>query len=98
MSTEMLQAAAPVRVSRRTAGLLRQILLRRIWLPEQAYAAIPWFYLGAGLGALVGGLYLPRDSWILPYLVLMGVAIAHAGVVVASMRQKARAKRRATGC
>ena len=70
-------------------------MLRRIWLPETVYAAVPWFYLGSGCGALAGGLLLPQGSWILPYLLLIGVAIGHAGVVVASMRQKARAKRRA---
>lgn len=64
------------------------MLLTRIWLPRTLYAAIPWIYLAAGTVCLLGGLFLPETAWLYPYLVLLGLALAHAAVAVASLRQR----------
>ena len=88
MQTGTLRAVLPrLRIARRLGG----VLLHRVWLPERAYAAVPYFYLASGACALGGGLFLPEGSWILPYLLLMGVVVGHAGMVVASLRQRRRA-------
>jgi hypothetical protein len=70
--------------------LLRRVLFRRLWLPPSFYAAIPWIYLGAGSMSLLGGLFLPGVAWLFPYLLLLGCVCLHAGVAVASMRQRSR--------
>ena len=84
MPSETLETVRPLQFARH----LRSALLQRIWLPDKAYAAVPYFYLAAGFCALCGGLFLPEGSWILPYLLLMGVVIVHAGLAVASLRRR----------
>ncbi len=69
---------------------LRDLLGKRLWLPAPLYAAIPWIYLGAGSGALMGGIFLPDWAWTLPYAFLLGLACLHAGIAVASMRRRGR--------
>lgn len=74
----------------RARSILRRILHRRLWLPRTLYAAIPWIYLGAGAGSLLGGLFLPETAWIVPYLILLGLVLSHAAASVASMRHRFR--------
>jgi hypothetical protein len=69
-------------------------LRTRIWLPPRLYAAVPWIHLGAGSAALAGGLYLPDDTWYLPYLALAGLGLLHLAVAVAGMRRKRQARQR----
>lgn len=70
-----------------------RILLRPLWLPARAYAAVPWIYLGTGSAALAGGLYLPDDSWYLPYLALGGLALLRTAVGIARMRRRLHGRR-----
>jgi len=74
-------------------GRLRRILLRPLWLPARAYAAVPWIYLATGSAALAGGLYLPDGSWYLPYLVLAGLALLRIAIGIARMRRRLRSRR-----
>ncbi len=86
-------ASSPVAAPpHRTGGdhRLRNLLLRRIWLPRWLYAAVPAIYLGSGTGALLGGLYLPDPSWMLPYVALFGFACLHAGITLIAMRRRRR--------
>jgi hypothetical protein len=69
---------------------LEAFLERRIWLPRLVYAAIPWIYLGAGMTALLGALYLPDWAWTFPYLALLGLACLHAAGKIASVRHRRR--------
>lgn len=74
----------------RAWAAVRATLLRPIWLPRSLYAALPWIYLGAGTASLLGGLFLPETAWLVPYLLLLGLALTHAGVAVASLRHRVR--------
>jgi hypothetical protein len=66
---------------------------RRLWLPGPLYLAVPWIYLCAGTASLIAGLYLPEPLWAYPYLVLLGLFCLHAGIVIASLRQRRRSRR-----
>lgn len=72
---------------------LRALLLRRIWLPRLLYALVPWVYLASGVAALLGGLFLPDSSWVVPYAILLALACLHAGIAIAGMRHRHRAAR-----
>ena len=65
-------------VTRRTGDLLA----RKIWLPKLLYAILPYFYLCAGLGALVATMYIGNWSWVLPHYLLFAVACLHMGVLI----------------
>lgn len=84
------RTAAAHRTGAGTLFRLRMLLARRVWLPGPVYAAVPWIYLGAGITALVGGLYLPDGTWMIPYLVLLGLASIHGATAIASMRHRRR--------
>ena len=77
--------------------LLRRLLLRKIWLPRSAYAALPYLYIFLGLYSMLAALYLGHWSWIIPYLVLIGVGCVHAGAIVLSMRWRQRSRRNSGG-
>jgi hypothetical protein len=66
------------------------LLGRGLWLPGPLYLAIPWIYLCAGSASLIAGLCLPEPLWAYPYLVLLGLICLHAGIVIASLRQRRR--------
>jgi len=68
---------------------LSGILLRRIWLPTGLYQALPWAYLLLGAGCLASALLLPGSEWLLPYVILLGLACVHAGCAVAGIRRRA---------
>lgn len=67
-------------------------LLRPLRLPDALYGAVPWVYLGTGTAALAGGLYLPEESWYLPYLALAGLGMLRLAVGVAALRRRSRAE------
>lgn len=71
---------------------LRSILLRKIWLPRSTYTALPYLYILLGLYAIVAALYLRHWSWIVPYLVMVGIGCVHAGAAVLSLRWRHRRK------
>lgn len=72
------------------SGRLRRILLRKLWLPRIVYEALPYFYVVLGLAALASALYAPGWAWILPYLVLLGLACLHAGLGIVTLRYRFR--------
>lgn len=57
-------------------------LSRKIWLPKTIYAALPYFYLVTGIGALLGTLYISTWLWILPHYLLFSAACMHMGVLI----------------
>lgn len=71
-----------------------RLLFRRIWLPSLLYQALPLLYLLTGMACLAGGLYLPDQAWLLPYLGLLGLGCIHAGYLAASARRRYRLGRR----
>ena len=67
---------------------LRKILFRKLWLPRVIYESLPYLYILAGLTTLISGVYLPDGTWILPYVVLLGLICLHAGLAVAALRYR----------
>jgi hypothetical protein len=67
------------------------VLSRKIWLPKILYNGLPYFYLGAGVAALLATLYISDWFWVLPHYLLFSVACLHLGMMVFSRRHK-RAK------
>jgi hypothetical protein len=67
---------------------LRRLLLRRIWLPRPLYDAVPALYLTAGTTSLYSALYMTGWRWILPYLLLFGIACLHVSIVLARLRRR----------
>jgi len=66
---------------------LISLVTRRIWLPKFIYFCIPWFYLLAGVGALLASLYISNWYWILPHYVIFSVACLHVGAVIFRRRK-----------
>lgn len=67
---------------------VRKFLFRKLWLPRAVYEALPYFYILAGLTTLISGIYLPDETWMLPYVVLLGLVCLHAGLAVATLRYR----------
>jgi hypothetical protein len=66
---------------------LLAILTRRVWLPKFIYVCIPWFYLFAGLSALLASLYISNWYWILPHYLIFSIACLHLGAIVIRWRK-----------
>ncbi len=73
---------------------LRHILLRKLWLPRIVYELIPLVYILLGIIALASAVYAHGWTWILPYLVLIGVGCLHAGFAIAGLRYRFRRRHR----
>jgi len=69
---------------------IRNILLRRLWLPKIVYEALPYLYILCGMAALASALYTPDWTWILPWAVLIGLICLHAGLAVVALRYRIR--------
>ena len=63
-------------------------LNRKIWLPKFYYDALPWFYLFAGVAALLATLYIKAWFWILPHSLLFSAACIHFSVYVFRRRRR----------
>ncbi len=69
----------------RDAGML---MSRIIWLPKVLYIALPYFYIAAGIAALLATLYISDWFWILPHYLLFAAACLHMGVLVHRKRHR----------
>ena len=65
-------------------------LFRRVWLPAFIYEAMPLIYIACGLLALSAALFLPGWTWILPWLIIFGVALMHLGLGILGLRHRFR--------
>ena len=66
------------------------LLARKIWLPKILYAALPYFYLLAGIGAIVATIYIGHWTWILPYYLIFSAACLHMGILIYRRRKSYR--------
>ena len=73
---------------------LRRLLLRKLWLPRGVYESIPYVYLTCGAAALASAVFGSGWTWILPYVVLLGLACLHAGLALLTLRYRFRRRRR----
>ena len=71
----------------RDAGSL---MSRKVWLPKLVYNALPYFYLLAGVGALLATIYISGWAWVLPHYLLFAAACLHMGILVYRRRNKRR--------
>ncbi|NND53543.1 MAG: hypothetical protein HKN56_01050 [Gammaproteobacteria bacterium] len=80
----------PLKSRRSNRGRLRKLAARKIWLPRSTYAALPFLYIFLGCYAMAAALFLRHWSWIVPYLVLVGVGCVHAGAYILTLRWRRR--------
>lgn len=65
-----------------------RLMMRKIWLPKVVYDALPYFYLVAGVGALLTTFYISGWAWLLPHYLLFATACLHMGVLVYQRRHR----------
>ena len=65
------------------------ILSRKIWIPKPLYAALPYFYLASGIGALIATLYVGSWIWMLPQYLLFSAICLHMGLLIFRLRNRA---------
>lgn len=65
-------------------------LLRKIWLPRLVYVCLPYFYIAAGIAAVVGTLYISEWFWVLPHYFLFAAACLHLGFAIGNKRLRSR--------
>jgi Flp pilus assembly protein TadB len=64
------------------------LMSRKIWLPKLLYNSLPYFYLFAGIAALLATLYISNWYWILPHYLLFVAACLHMGLLVYRRRHR----------
>ena len=65
-----------------------KFMSRKIWLPKVLYNVLPYFYLFAGMSALLTTMYISGWVWVLPHYLLFAVACLHMGLLVYRRRHK----------
>ena len=65
-----------------------RFMARKIWLPKVVYDTLPYFYLIAGIGALLTTFYISGWAWLLPHYLLFSVACLHMGALVYRRRHR----------
>jgi fatty acid desaturase len=67
-----------------------KLMSRKIWLPKVLYNALPFFYLIAGIAALLATVYISNWYWILPHYLLFAAACLHMAMLVYRRRHRNR--------
>jgi Flp pilus assembly protein TadB len=70
-----------------------RVLLRKLWLPRGVYESVPYVYLCCGSLALVSAVFSSGWTWILPYVVLLGLVCLHAGLALLTLRYRFRRRK-----
>lgn len=85
-------AGKPERMSdtQRVSHDAGSLMTRKIWLPKTLYDLLPYFYLIAGVSALLASLYIGNWLWALPHYLLFSVACLHLGAVIYRRRHRPR--------
>lgn len=65
-----------------------KFMSRKIWIPKVIYNVLPYFYLFAGISALLTTIYISGWVWVLPHYLLFAVACLHMGLLVYRRRNK----------
>ena len=65
-----------------------RLITRRIWLPKVIYNSLPFFYVFAGVTALLATLYISEWFWVLPHYLLFSVACLHMGILIYRRRHR----------
>ncbi len=70
---------------KRDAG---RFLTRKIWVPKAIDNLLPYFYLFAGVAALLATVYINAWFWVLPHYLLFAGACIHLGILVYRRRHR----------
>ncbi len=62
-------------------------ITKKVWLPKVVYDALPYFYLIAGVAAIVATLYIGAWYWVVPHYVLFSAVCMHVGILVIRKRR-----------
>jgi hypothetical protein len=84
-------ATNPAPILSETQQLTREtgtLLTKKIWLPKVLYAALPFFYICAGISTLLATLYIGNWYWVLPHYIFFSAACLHMGFLI--YRRRAR--------
>ena len=65
-----------------------KLMSRKIWIPKVLYNVLPYFYLFAGISALLTTIYINGWVWVLPHYLLFAIACLHMGLLVHRRRNK----------
>lgn len=65
-------------------------VLRKIWLPRTLYNLVPWFYVSAGLLALLATIYINHWAWVVPHYILFSAVCLHIGLLILKRRWSSR--------
>lgn len=65
-----------------------RFMSRKIWLPKMLYDALPFFYVAAGISALLTTFYISGWAWLLPHYLVFAVACLHLGAVLYRRRHR----------
>ena len=65
-----------------------KLMSRKIWLPKALYTLLPYFYIVAGVAALLTTLYISDWFWVLPHYLLFATACLHMGILVHRRRHR----------
>lgn len=88
-------ATKPGRALSETQQITRDtgsLLSRKIWLPKELYSALPYFYMIAGIAALLATLYIGNWYWVLPHYLFFSAACIHLGVMIYRRRSRRRSE------
>jgi hypothetical protein len=67
-----------------------KFMSRKIWIPKVLYNVLPYFYLFAGISALLTTIYINGWVWVLPHYLLFAIACLHMGLLVHRRRNKSK--------
>lgn len=85
-----MSVATPQPILERLSGpdwtRIQRLLLRKVWLPRPLYTALPAIYFVLGTMAFLTAILVPHWSWVLPYVLLVGIACFHAAVLISALR------------
>jgi len=88
-----MDSAASSRQAASDEQLEATVVVRRIWLAPWAYELLPYFYIFAGIVAIVSSIYVSRWYWAIPFYLIFGGMCVHGGFVVWKLRQQFREKK-----
>ena len=64
-----------------------------MWIPTRLYEALPALYVATGVAIMLGALYIGLDYVLMQGYLILGSGCVMAGIMVRTMRSRARSER-----
>ncbi len=61
---------------------------KKVWLPLAVYNALPYFYLVAGIAALIATIHVGSWYWVIPHTVLFAAVCIHIAILILRRRHQ----------